>query len=407
MRKMSYDELVGFDYTNENEWKEWIKEKFLPLHKQISIILKLREYLENVLRRNFKETFNRESIKEILLGGVTKEGEYTSNSLAKLYKDALGIFINPKKWVAYCKAGLNPVENGIKCKFENTAFLTFVNEIKELIKEVAYKIGIEPQKIEDKEIEEIVNSPEKLLEVIREFYKSIVSISANYDYHMFFILNTRCIPKFYIEKAYPKLKDNFEKVTKICELEEKFVPNVNDKKIRRNYTLIGHKESGFADMLFDIQHTIWGYFNFSKDSFWDGENWVDLKEIRDLFSWVVIANDLTEEFRKKIREIIEPLQEIKLNTTYIDVTGYNSTLYFVIKRNLVIKVLNAYSPRTTYAFYEEDVFTPFVELLEKISPYIFTGAILIELVDKIPYPEVLHGIENIDTILKFYNWLEV
>ena len=44
----SYDEVVGFDYTDENEWKNWIGEKFLPLHKQLSIILKLRESLENI-----------------------------------------------------------------------------------------------------------------------------------------------------------------------------------------------------------------------------------------------------------------------------------------------------------------------------------------------------------------------
>jgi len=54
----SYDEVVGFDYTDENEWKNWIREKFLPLHKQLSIILKLRESLENILKTNLKEAFS-------------------------------------------------------------------------------------------------------------------------------------------------------------------------------------------------------------------------------------------------------------------------------------------------------------------------------------------------------------
>jgi len=263
----SYDEIVGFDYTSENEWGNWIREKFLPLHKQISIILKLREYLGKALKTNFKETFNQKSIKEILLGGVTREGEYTPNSLAKLYKDALGISINPKEWVAYCKAGLDPTENGIECKFENTTFLTFISEIKELIEEVLSKIGEELEEIEDKEIEDIISSPEKLLEVIRELYKILVSISANYDYHMFFILNTRCIPRFFIEKAYPRLRDNFEKVAEILELKEMLIPNISDAEIKRKLTLIGHKENGIAFVLLSINDRIWRYSS-ELDNFW-------------------------------------------------------------------------------------------------------------------------------------------
>ncbi len=99
----SYDEIIGFDYTDENEWKGWIREKFIPLHNQLSVILKLRKHLEDILKTNLKEALNRESIKEILLGGITKDGEYAQNSLAKFYKDALGISINPKEWVAYCR----------------------------------------------------------------------------------------------------------------------------------------------------------------------------------------------------------------------------------------------------------------------------------------------------------------
>ena len=255
----TYDEIVGFDYTDENEWRKWIGEKFLPLHRQLSIILKLREHLEDILKTNLKEALSRKSIKEILLGGITKEGEYTQNSLAKLYKDALGIFVNPKEWIAYCKAGLDPVENGIECKFENTSFLAFTTEMKELVEKVLSKIEIEPQDVEDIEIKEIIDYPEKILERIREIYKSTVSISANYDYHMFFVLNTRCIPRFFIEKAYPKLEENLEKVAEVLELGEKFVPDIDNRGLKENLTLIGHKENGIAFVLFNLNDKIWRY----------------------------------------------------------------------------------------------------------------------------------------------------
>ena len=296
----SYDEIIPFDYTSEDEWQKWIKEKFLPLYKQFSIILKLREYLENLIKTNFKEAFSRQSIKEILLGGVTKDGEYSSSSLAKLYKDVLGVSINPKEWIVYCKAGLDPIENGIKCKFEDTSFLVFISKMRKLFEKIFHKVEIKPQEVEDKEIEEIVNSPEKILEVIGKIYKLVVSISANYDYHMFFILNTHFIPRFFIQKAYPKLKENFEKVIKILELEEKFVPNVSNERIKKDYTIFGHKENGFANILFSIQYTIWNYFNFSKDSFWDGEKWIELNELKEIFSSVVNPEDLKTNYKKNI-----------------------------------------------------------------------------------------------------------
>jgi len=403
----SYDEIIGFDYTDENEWKNWIGEKFLPLHEQLSIILKLRESLENILKTNLKEAFSQRYIQEILLGGITKEGEYTPNSLAKLYKSILGISINPKEWVAYCRAGLDPVENGIEYKFEDTSFLAFITEIKELAEEILSKIGTEPQVVKDKEIEEIINTPEKILEIIKEIYKSIMSISANYDYHMFFILNTRCIPRFFIEKAYPKLKENLEKVAEVLELEEKFVMNVGDEKVKRDYTLIGHKGNGFADVLFDMQHTIWNYFNFSKENFWNGEKWIDSKGIREIFSEVLQPRDLWQEYKEKIERIVTPLRRIEFETTDIGVIGYNETLYFVVRNALVIKAFNSYSPRTTYAFFDENFSIPFTEFMGKILPYIFTGIVLIEPAEGIPYPEVLSGIKNIDLILRFHNlWMD-
>ena len=75
----SYDEILGFDYTDETEWKNWVREKFLPFHKELSIILELRESLENILKTNLKEAFSQRYIQEILLGGITKDGEYTQN----------------------------------------------------------------------------------------------------------------------------------------------------------------------------------------------------------------------------------------------------------------------------------------------------------------------------------------
>ena len=296
----NYDEIVGFDYTSENEWKSWIKEKFLPLNQQISIILGVRDYLESLLTSNFKEAFDQKSIQEILVGGTTEDGRYTPDSLAKFYKDVLGVYINLNDWVG-CKKknGLDP-KNELSAEFEDTPFLAFLKEMKELLEKIFIKFEIEPQEIEDKIVEEIVNFPEKMLEVIIKIYKLMVSISANYDYHMFFILNMKCIPRFFIEKAYPRLKENFEKVEKILELEEKFVPNINTTEIKREYTLIGHKEEGRGDVLFKINYTLWENFNFSTQGYYH----YPAENIKQIFSKVVVPEDLLMKFKEKVKKII-------------------------------------------------------------------------------------------------------
>jgi len=304
----TYDDIIDFDYTDESEWRGWIEKKFLSLYKQLTTLLQLRKSLENFLKTDFKKAFSQQFVKEVLLGGVTKEGEYSDNSLAKLYKNALGIFIDPQKWIAYFKGGLDPVENGMTCNFDDTTFLMFINELKELIERILEKTHTKQPTMEEGEVEEIRSSPEKLLEIIREIYWSLVAISVNHDYHMFFILNTRCIPRFFIERAYPKLENNFKDVAEILELEEKFIPNINDEEVRKGYTLIGHKKEGFADILYKIQHHIWDHFNFSKDTLWKGDQLIDLKNMKEVFSLIAIPDDQVEGFKET--DLVEKYKEI-------------------------------------------------------------------------------------------------
>jgi len=195
----NYDSVIGFDYTESEEWKRWIKEELLPLHKQLSIITGLRERLEYELA-SLKGALNRESMRAILLGGVTEEGEYKPNSLAKLYREVLGVFINPKEWVAYCKTGVDPA-NKMGCHFEETEFLKFASEIRDLVEMIARKMGLEIPDVSREEIEELLSNPEKFADVLREAYRLMAGATANCDYHTFFVLSLYCIPKFYVREV--------------------------------------------------------------------------------------------------------------------------------------------------------------------------------------------------------------
>jgi len=125
---------------------------------------------------------------------------------------------------------------------------------------IARKVGLEIPDVSREEIEELLSNPEKFADVLREAYKLMAGVTANCDYHTFFVLSLYCIPKFYVREAYPKLKEKLEKVMEILELEEKFVPETDDSGLRDDLTLIGHRKGGFADLVRKLNEMLWEHF---------------------------------------------------------------------------------------------------------------------------------------------------
>ena len=285
----TYDEVVGFDYTNAEEWRSFVKNQILPLHKSISKIVKLRKSLEELLSNNISDLIrNNTNIKQILLGGVDENGDYKPNSLARMYMEFLGVSINTKEWVSLSKQpGIDAAEY-IKCNFADTSFLQFVKEIKEIIDRLLSLSEISEEEVKDEEIRDMLENPEKIVNELREIYTQLVSISANHSYYTFFTINTRCIPRYYIEQAYPKLKDKFEEVAEFLGLEPKFIPDVKEEEIKRNYTLWGHKENGFADLIYRLNGIIWESFG--------------REEFRNVCELIAVVRDLKQEYLEKIDE---------------------------------------------------------------------------------------------------------
>ena len=254
----AYDEIVKFDYTNIEEWKRFVENQILPLYNSISKVIKLREKLDDLLINDFPNLIrNNISIKKILLGGIDNNGNYKPNSLAGIYSEFIGVSINTKEWISLSKQpGIDAAEY-IKCNFTDTPFLQVARYVKEITNKLLSLVGIKKDNIKKDEIEDIIENPEKVWDELSSIHKQLVSISANYSYHTFFTINTRCIPRYYLEQAYPKLRNKFEDVAEFLGLEPIFIPDVKEEEIKRNYTLWGHKENGFADLLYKLNNIIW------------------------------------------------------------------------------------------------------------------------------------------------------
>ena len=185
---------------------------------------------------------------------------------------------------------------------------------------------------------------------------------------MFFILNTRCIPRFFIEKAYPRLKENLEKVAEVLELEEKFIPDIDDRGLKENLTLIGYKENGIAFVLFNLNDKIWRYSS----------------ELGKFFETVGIQGiDLKDKYYKDVKQILEKIgwempEYIKISDSPESqyVPRYSGPWYYTyyVEGIMVTRYHErGWSARGNYYSDTYECNIPLLQLMNDLSPALFLG----------------------------------
>jgi hypothetical protein len=200
----NYDLLEGFiDYTNKDEWKNYIRNYVIPLWEKS---LALKEFYEN-LKNEFQNVLLNEVNKKdlpLLLGGVIPRGEeiYKKNSLARFYNRFFGLKLSDiQSWVLGGELG------GIQPKVivEETSFIRFVNEIYKWT-DIALRnqtlVEFAERSINYIELKEDSN---KLKELIKDFYQAVLNISVNYNYGTFFLWSIKQITYRFMKAAYPRI----------------------------------------------------------------------------------------------------------------------------------------------------------------------------------------------------------
>ena len=165
-------EKIRFDYCDVNAWIKWIEEKFLKLYENIQIVLSVRDYLISKMNNIVTEFKNDENFRKILLGGVDENGNYKENSLAKFYKDTLGIYIKTKDFISTYKqfGEEKAIESLHRIKeVKETPFVVFLNELKNIVRNILTNAGINniPTINQNSSVvRTIIKNPEKLAEHI-------------------------------------------------------------------------------------------------------------------------------------------------------------------------------------------------------------------------------------------------
>jgi len=309
----NYDEVGGFiDYTSKEEWKKYIMNSVLPLWRSAKIIIeyfeKLREEFDKLLLNEVKE-----EDKRLLLGGVDPSGTevYSEKSLAKFYSKFFGLKLNDlQAWIWQQQYGEALAE--VFVEVLETEFIKFVKEIFNTLNR-----GLEQQSIvqEYKEpqlnYEELKKNPEKVKELIKEFYQALLNISMNYNYGSFFLCSIKQITYKAMKTAYPRIDQALEFLQKEFGLEELRWNNPlsQDSQIYKDYTIYCFPEynpkkqgESFGGAIVRVNELLWNVFSFS----------LEVKEtLSMLFDKIP---DLREEFRK----------EVELQLT----EKYHSEIYF-------------------------------------------------------------------------------
>ncbi len=324
----NYDNIIGFDYANIEEWKKFVKDEFLPLYNLILKLIKLRQYFKGLPNDNFLNLFRiNKKIKEIFLGGLNQDEEYNPNSIANLYKEVLGISLNINEWIVYSKQkGIDSLDY-VKIIFTKPKFLTFIKEIKNIMEKIFKIERIIPTEIFQEDIKKFLDNPIFLFNELKTMYSLIVNISATYNYHTFFLLNIYNIPRFYIEMAYPKLKDRFNELSKFFGIEQKYDLKTHTHKI--DYTIWGHKEKGFADLVFSLNNIIWNYLSKTELVLDNGEL-IKKSALRLSFGKIEKLIDLKKVFFSKIFPEFQNLQ-ISNNIITKEIIKNTSTKMFECK----------------------------------------------------------------------------
>jgi hypothetical protein len=365
----SYDEIQGFEYWDTEAWKHFVESNILPLHHLTSTLLKLRNFILKIIEKSGRVTLSevvreRSELLQFMLGGIKEDGEYKENSLAKLVRLTLGIYVNPKQWVTLeMEEGLR-ASDYVDVKIEDTHFLEFLNKLSEISLRIAKLVGVEPKEVLESEIEEMLQKPEKLLETIKAIYVECLNVSANHNYYTFFALSTKTLPFRYMITAYPKLKANFDQLKEFLGLKKIFEPKVAEEKVREDYTIWGNLENGLCDSLYRLNDAIWEYFS--------NEN------IKNVLSYITTSlRNLKQEYIQKVRQ---KLEEIKWSfPNYITLSNRPDYYATYTISGPMLTSMEWYKSQTWSGEYREvkECNINLFKLLDDLSPALFLGSNLL------------------------------
>jgi len=370
-----YESIPGFRYWEVEAWKQYVQENVAPIYSATTTLLDVRRELAPYINHTLHIlTKSKEELLPFLVGGI-KEGDYTKYSLARLTRLLFGIYVDPQE---FSNAVANLGQDGLREvtikeeKKDDAVFFRLINGLNKLSENVLELADIEPNNI-PVDSDEVISNPERLLDVLTEFYKSCVSISANHNYYTFFIVSTRGTHWRFLREGYKKLEENIVMLKEFLGLEELFVPETDKEDIQQDYTIWSHSQGSIADSIFLIQFGLWVGFNFRNVLRTN-------KTIEEALRYITPKpENLAESYMRLVRENVPNLEQISIgNEKFYPKDTYRLEIegLWVVRWPDETALSNASNAKYSRYLYESEYNKPrisLIEFLDKIGPYLFIG----------------------------------
>jgi len=374
---MTQLKAVQFDYTDRGNISRHITNEINDLAEAAKTIQEFRDELSGRCDGRAFSELQQEwtDYREVLLGGV-KNGEYTERGLAKAYKEVFGLQLESlADAVEKQNKGL---ETDTPVHVEETEFSKFISELMEKINrinEMASEIEgcYIPEVHTEYDFHDTLSDSEIMTRMLSDLLRSVQRVLPNHSQRALFIWTLDMTPRGYLERAYPKLKDNPDTWKTLNEfgLESVFVPDVsetdsNSEWVRDNYTIYSYRDGSIGRELVDLYLFIWESLS---------EHALE-KELRTIFSELP---EFKEEFISNSEESLHKMgwesPDIKTageNPKYSAERGNTESARYSIDGTVLSSLYyRGYSTNKNLSSREVDKDISLLRTLDDLSPALF------------------------------------
>ena len=389
-------ETVDFDYARESTLRRRLKANLRDLARSAEKVEAFRnELIKNCDGKKYDELQEEFDYQPVLLGGV-EEGEYTDNSLAGVYKDIFGL--QPESVTDLQNRLQIDTELNVEIQVNETRFSTFISQILDELNSIFEEwekqdLGNISDVKPEVEFYDTLSDPDKLMRLLSDFIHNLEGVLPNYNNAALFIWTLDTVPRGYLERAYPKLKDSEEAWGTLEKfgLQPVFVPETEDEGLQESYTIYAYGENSIGDKLTGLYRHIWSAFDYDVGRHNEDNLRHDLSQV-----FTELVPNFKSDFVYSCRESIDELSEGESyeseelsNIHIVDTKDYGKDDIPVraekcIQAEYVIDGLIL--PKCHYTTFkwevkdrdetdrrkkEEDCNIPLTRFLDKISPLLF------------------------------------
>ncbi|MFB6187377.1 MAG: hypothetical protein ABEI86_10975, partial [Halobacteriaceae archaeon] len=288
-------ETIDFEYTDFGNRKHgWARYFWDDLAGFVETAQRLDLFLGELERRcadlPFSEIQKEYDYQHMLMGGVSGDGEYKQRSLARLYNEIFGLrFESLNDAISRSKEDMTINTSVV---MEETEFTSFLSETLDILEPVLQEslgeiedwtgkttISLpnvnQSSEMDQEEFYRLIDNPEDLVDLLSEFLNQLQGVLPNYDDRALFLRTLEKTPRYYLELAYPKLKDPdviasdietsedlWDKFSDFFGLDPVFTPDIDpdskeDQRKKKQYTVYSYWDGSVGRSLLDFYQLTW------------------------------------------------------------------------------------------------------------------------------------------------------